>query len=245
MLGINDRRELPTLLLIDDDLVSREVIATILTLHGYIVHTAADGAASLEMLDSGECAPGAILMDTQLPGLSGLPLIEQLRTRGKAIIIAISGSPAPDDLVAAADGFLLKPFAPETLQRLLEERNPEPAVPLADAAEPAVNPETLAQFRQLMPEPTVREIYVAVMADLKKRIVALEAAFKLGDAAEIRRIGHTIKGGCGMAGAMRVSRLGALLESEGDKLDNCAAVLSEFESAVQDLERMLNAEFPA
>jgi CheY-like chemotaxis protein len=106
MLGINDRRELPTLLLIDDDLVSREVIATILTLHGYIVHTAADGAASLEMLDSGECAPGAILMDTQLPGLSGLPLIEQLRTRGKAIIIAISGSPAPDDLVAAADGFL-------------------------------------------------------------------------------------------------------------------------------------------
>jgi HPt (histidine-containing phosphotransfer) domain-containing protein len=118
-------------------------------------------------------------------------------------------------------------------------------VPLADAAEPAVNPETLAQFRQLMPEPTVREIYVAVMADLKKRIVALEAAFKLGDAAEIRRIGHTIKGGCGMAGAMRVSRLGALLESEGDKLDNCAAVLSEFESAVQDLERMLNAEFPA
>jgi len=245
MLGINDRRELPIVLLIDDDLVSREVIATILTLHGYIVHTAPDGAASLEMLDSGECAPGVILMDTQLPGLGGLPLIEQLRTRGKAVLFAISGSPAPDDLVAAADGFLLKPFAPETLQRLLEERNPEPDVPRLEVAEPAVVAETLAQFRQLMPEPTVREIYVAVLADLKKRIVALEAAIAVGDAAEVRRIGHTIKGGCGMAGAMRISRLGALLESESDQMDNCAAVLSELQSAIRDLERMLEAEFPA
>jgi CheY-like chemotaxis protein len=245
MLGINDRRELPTVLLIDDDLVSREVIATILTLHGYIVHTAVDGGSSLEMLDSGQCVPGLILMDTQLPGLSGLQLIEQVRTRSKALLFAISGSPAPDDLVAAADGFLLKPFAPETLQRLLEEHQPEPVVPPQEAAEPAVIAETLAQFRQLMPEPTVRQIYVAVLTDLKKRFIALEAALAAGDSAEVRRIGHTIKGGCGMAGAMRASRLGALLEFESDQLDNCTAVLRELDSAIQDLERMLEAEFPA
>ena len=37
-------------LLIDDDLVSREVTATVLTMSGYTVHTAVSGAAALEML---------------------------------------------------------------------------------------------------------------------------------------------------------------------------------------------------
>ena len=42
--------ELPVVLLIDDDLVSREVTATVLTMSGYTVHTAEDGPAALEML---------------------------------------------------------------------------------------------------------------------------------------------------------------------------------------------------
>ena len=47
MLGIGEKRELPTILLIDDDLVSREVIATVLTLHGHLVHTADNGEEAL------------------------------------------------------------------------------------------------------------------------------------------------------------------------------------------------------
>ena len=98
---------LPTVLLIDDDLVSREVMATVLTMSGYTVHTAAGGAAALELLDGGKCVPGVILMDAQMPGLSGIRLIEELRARSQAGVFAISGSGAPDDVVAAADGFLL------------------------------------------------------------------------------------------------------------------------------------------
>jgi CheY-like chemotaxis protein len=71
--------DLPTLLLIDDDMVSREVMATVLTMTGYTMHTAPSGEASLELLDSGSCVPAAILMDAQMPGLSGTRLIEELR----------------------------------------------------------------------------------------------------------------------------------------------------------------------
>ena len=56
------RRELPVVLLIDDDLVSREVTATLLTMTGYSVHTAENGPASLKMLAGGDFKPGAILM---------------------------------------------------------------------------------------------------------------------------------------------------------------------------------------
>src|ERR1039457_6916118 len=95
--------DLPTLLLIDDDMVSREVMATVLTMTGYTVHTAESGEASLELLDGGGCLPTAILMDAQMPGLSGPRLIKELRARSTARIVAISASKVPDDVVAACD----------------------------------------------------------------------------------------------------------------------------------------------
>jgi HPt (histidine-containing phosphotransfer) domain-containing protein len=52
-----------------------------------------------------------------------------------------------------------------------------------------------------------------VVADLGKRAQSLEAAIARGDAAEVRRIGHAIKGGCGMAGALQAARIGPYLKN--------------------------------
>jgi HPt (histidine-containing phosphotransfer) domain-containing protein len=96
-----------------------------------------------------------------------------------------------------------------------------------------------------MTEATVREIYTAVVTDLHKRLVALENAIATGNKDEVRRIGHAIKGGCGMAGAMQAARLGAFFETRSDQLDNCKDALQELYSATERLERMLKREFPA
>ncbi len=243
MLGIGSDRYLPTVLLIDDDLISREVIATLLTLSGYTLHTANDGAASLGMLDSGECVPHVILVDVQMQGLSGLELVKALRVRSPAHIYAISGSLPSDEMKAATDGFLQKPFGPEMLQQILNEHALKAVHGISDSAEPVVNAETLAQFRQLMPEASVRQVYATVAADLRIRSVALETAIAKGDAAEVRRIGHAIKGGCGMAGVERAARLGALLERESDQLNNSAEVPGDLLDTAEKLERMLDVEF--
>lgn len=243
MLGIGEKHELPTVLLIDDDLISREVIATVLTLHGHMVHTAETGDGALQMLAAGTVVPGVVLMDAQLPGLSGTELIGGLREASGAEIILISGSQPSDELVGAADGFLMKPFGPADLAKELGQHKP-PRKQVVEETDPIVNPETLAQFRQLMTEATVREIYAAVVTDLHKRQEALEKAIAERHSDEVKRIGHAIKGGCGMAGAMQASRLGAVFESESDELDNCAAALQELYTATQRLERMLEKEFP-
>jgi CheY-like chemotaxis protein len=252
--------ELPTVLLIDDDMVSREVMATVLTMTGYSVHTAAGGEASLELLDGGGFVPTVILLDAQMPGLSGTGLIEQLRTRCEARIIAISASDAPEEVFAAADGFLLKPFSADALQKLLEGQGPQTASrasessstlekPGLDPSAPVVNAETLAQLREMMPETAVKQIYYAVVADLNKRLAALEAAIAKGDDAEVRRIGHSIKGGCGMAGALQAARIGALLQASGlgsgNQLDNSTSLLGDLRTAARNLESMLVQEFPA
>ncbi len=244
------QRHLPVILLIDDDLVSREVTATVLTMNGFTVHTAVSGGASLEMLANGVCQPGVILMDAQMPGLSGSQLVTELRKRSEARIFAISGSNAPADVADAADGFLLKPFNAESLGKLLEG-DPLEAVPsLLDPNEPVVSVDVLSQLRKVMPETAVREIYSAVVADLTGRIAALGAAIARGDVEEIHRIGHAIKGGCGMAGALQAARLGALLEKaplepKDNQLDNSAVLLHDLRAAARGLERMLDAELPA
>jgi len=278
MLDFDHRRDLPTVLLIDDDLVSREVTATILTLDGFTVHTAASGAAALELLANGDCDPSVVLMDVQMDGLSGLPLVQRLRSKSSAKIFAVSASRPPDEIAAATDGILLKPFTPEALTTLLGKQSPTagaPAgkvvsetaslvardgTPLAGHAlqaanahkedEAVISPQTLAQLREMMPDAAVHQIYSAIVADLAKREKALEIAFATDDAREVRRIGHAIKGGCGMAGALQIARLGAKLESgglesNGNHLDNSTTVLNDLRRATADLKSMLEVEFPA
>ena len=243
-------RHLPVVLLIDDDLVSREVAATVLTMAGFVVHTAVSGDAALEMLTKGAFWPGVVLMDAQMPGLSGTELIAQLRGSTNARIFAISGSNVPAEVADAADGFLMKPFNAEGLSKLLDGHQPEAVTTLLDPEEPVVSVEVLSQLRKVMPESAVRQIYSAVVSDLSARIIALGAAIAKGDAAEIRRIGHAIKGGCGMAGAVQAAHLGALLEVtplnlKDNQLDNSTILLSDLRAAAQGLKRMLDAELPA
>jgi CheY-like chemotaxis protein len=251
MLDLSPQRELPTVLLIDDDLVSREVIATLLTMSGFTVHSAESGDAAMDLLAEGAVRPGVVLMDAQMPGLSGMDLIARLREScSHACVYLISGSAPGADLVAAADGMLLKPFHADALRKLVEGHADQIVASRLDPQEAVVSLEVLRQLRQLMPESAVREIYVAVVADLGRRIEALGAAIARHDAAEIRRIGHAIKGGCGMAGAQQAARLGALLEAaagevDDNHLDNSRMLLRDLRSAVRGLQRILDSQLPA
>jgi CheY-like chemotaxis protein len=239
------QRDLPTVLLIDDDLVSREVMATVLTLDGFTVHTAVDGPAALDLLAAASFVPGVILMDAQMPGMSGAHLIQQLRWCSQASLYVISASEPPSEVMDAADGFLLKPFNPDSFRSLLQKHEPQAPSAVEDSsAGPVVDPETLAQLRERMPEAAVRQIYAAVVADLFKRLSALELAVAKEDQAEIRRIGHSIKGGCGMAGAIEAAKIGAALEAGVDQLDNNSTHLIELRAAARHLRSMLKTEFP-
>jgi len=254
MFGLTMRRDEVAVLLIDDDLVSREVTATLLTLNGYSVHTADSGPAALEILATASPAPDIILMDAQMPGLSGAALINQMRGQSKARILAISGSALPPEVIEATDGFLIKPFEVEAMRRVLDRGvNPIAAsatLSMLEPDAPVINLAVLAQLRALMPEPAVRQIYRAMVSDLDQRAMALQAALARGDISEAARIGHAIKGGCAMAGASQAARLGALIEKSArtgnsNQLDNGAVLVGDLRAAARALESMLDPELPA
>jgi CheY-like chemotaxis protein len=263
-----------SVLIVDDDEVSREVLATILTIEGYEVQTAHDGGEALAMLDSGSYKPQVVLTDLHMPGLQGASLILKLRERIPlgcgTLLLAMSASEPRAGEVEGADGFLRKPFGAKELKWTLQESHHEPraaavqpkkaaqvldftssvpdftspSVPDATGGEAAVlNHSKLEGLRALMPETSVRQIYVTVIDDLARRMPGLEDAIGHGDAKMVRSMGHAIKGGCSMVGAAEAARLGAMLEAESDNLDNCNTLAAQLRSAIEALKDKIDREF--
>jgi CheY-like chemotaxis protein len=250
---------LPRLLLIDDDEISRDVLSMMLEVHGFLVETAEDGAHALLKLEAGPDAGPAevILMDTQMPGISGLELIEAIRQRSSARVIAISGSEVSEAIRSASDGFLLKPVEAEDLVALLAAQRDNPlhasapsigVVPTIHAGEAesqlqVIDPGVLGRLTAMMPATAVREIYDAVAADLKKRLVLLEQAMIASNAGEVARIAHSVKGGSAMVGFTMATEAAGRLEAS-NRSETWPKELKRLQDALEALERILGGEFP-
>jgi CheY-like chemotaxis protein len=247
----------PKLLLVDDDAISREVLSMLFEMHGYPVACAEDGAEAIASVASE--LPQVILMDTQMPGLSGLDLIRELRAKTRSRIVAISGSEVSDAIRQAADGFLLKPIQPGDLDALLaadseassKAKQTAVAVPDNDG-ESVIDPQVLGKLKAMMPAAAVREIYAAVATDLAIRLKQLATAMEAGDAKEVARIAHTTKGGCSMVGLTAATQAAARLESSNPNPSNLKSSnlngtwskeLAQLHSARNSLERILGDEF--
>jgi len=108
------RRKLPGLVhVIDDDASFRTAIERRLKIAGYDVETYSSAQQLLDHLPDVE-RPGCILLDVQMPGLSGLDLQSRLIERGSILpIIFVTGyadTPATVRAIkAGAEDFLTKP----------------------------------------------------------------------------------------------------------------------------------------
>ncbi len=122
------------ILLIDDDRATSKLIAVLLRGEGCHVQTGADAATALRLLLAG-LSTSLILLDLQLPDMSGLDLARFLKTcpvTSDVPIIAISASgPYYSEAAARAagcDGFIAKPIDGDTFSEQvtshLARRNP-------------------------------------------------------------------------------------------------------------------------
>ncbi len=110
--------EMDRILVADDDAVIREGLRRILTTEGYEVETVSNGRAALERL--GEQMFKLLVTDLKMPGMSGLEVLQSLRTfQPELPVVLITGYAAIDNAVEAmkngATDYLSKPFANEEL----------------------------------------------------------------------------------------------------------------------------------
>jgi CheY-like chemotaxis protein len=137
-------------LVVDDDMVIRQLIKVNLELEGFEVVTAADGAECLDLVH--RVRPDVVTLDVAMPRLDGLRTAEALRgdPRTRHIPVAMvsactrpatvdgSGAGAGGGVEPVVDAFLAKPFDPAelvvTVRRLAGEDSDAQVTPLSDGA---------------------------------------------------------------------------------------------------------------
>lgn len=115
-------------LLVDDEAPIIAVLSTTLRAHGYDVLSA--GSAQDAMLALAESVPAVMLLDINLPDLTGWELLRRLSPadRARVPVIVFSASPLAPSRVEEFKpaGVLLKPFPIDALLRLLGEVTTSP-----------------------------------------------------------------------------------------------------------------------
>ena len=110
-------RQGPHVLIVEDDPVSRALLAGYFETEGYRVTQREQAEGVLELIDADP--PVLVLLDIRLPGKDGLTLARELRARsGIGIILVTSRRDEIDRIIGleiGADDYITKPFNPREL----------------------------------------------------------------------------------------------------------------------------------
>jgi len=130
-----------TVLVVDDEPIVREVVATYLRRDGYRALEAGDGYAARSMIESDP--PALVVLDLMLPGIDGLELCRWIRDRsGTPVIMLTARGEEADRIVGldlGADDYVIKPFSPrELVARVRTVLRRSPAVAVAGGTRLAI-----------------------------------------------------------------------------------------------------------
>ncbi|PTV97407.1 response regulator receiver domain-containing protein [Rhodobacter aestuarii] len=94
-----------TIMAVDDDPVALLMISELLKKLGYQTLTATSGSAALEMMEQGS-VPQVLLLDRQMPGLSGMDVVHHLKEKkqfARIPVIMVTGSDDPKEIREGID----------------------------------------------------------------------------------------------------------------------------------------------
>ena len=127
---------MPTVLVVDDEPIVREVVVRYLAREGHRTLEAADGEAARATIERAE--PDLVVLDVMLPGTDGLELCRWIRSNSELPVIMLTARGEEADRIVGlelgADDYVTKPFSPRELAArvrsvLRRSTPPEAAVP--------------------------------------------------------------------------------------------------------------------
>jgi DNA-binding response OmpR family regulator len=108
---------MPTVLVVDDEPIVREVVCSYLQRDGYRTLQAGDGPTARTLLE--QSTPALVVLDLMLPGADGLELCRWIRGRSDLPVIMLTARGEEADRIVGlelgADDYVTKPFSPREL----------------------------------------------------------------------------------------------------------------------------------
>jgi len=209
----------PSILLVEDNPVNREVAVGMLESLGCATDTAENGWTALKAMNA--ATYDAVLMDCQMPVMDGLAATGEIRRREQASgaarvpIIALTANAMEGDrercLAAGMDDFLSKPFTQQQLATLLRrwlalralpeaERRDLSRMPLIDAAVLR----NIAALAKPMLLNTMIDLYLQHSPGL---VEAIETAAANMQSAELSQAVHTLSSSTANLGGTRLATI--------------------------------------
>lgn len=255
------------ILLAEDHLVNQKVALMMLSKLGYRADVAGNG---LEALDAVERQTyDVVLMDVQMPEMDGIEATRVIRSSLESgcqpYIIALTANALEGDrdlyLQAGMDDYLSKPVQVHLLQAALEKvpvKSKPPGVePLAP--EPEVTPtEPIQPIQVDLPsidqgilsdylpgwneDPSMLQSLLEMFCqDTDQRLASLAHQIRDGNADQVQKNAHAIKGASLTFGAVKLSALCKELEGIGraKQLDHAASILEQIENEYQQARQAL------
>ncbi len=106
------------ILVVDDEASIRRILETRLTMIGYDVVTAVNGAEALDIFR--RQAPDLVILDVMIPKLDGFGVCQALRKESSVPIIMLTALTDVADRITGlelgADDYMVKPFSPKELE---------------------------------------------------------------------------------------------------------------------------------
>lgn len=226
-----------TVLVVEDDPVNQQLALGQLEHLSMTPVIVDSGEAAVELLGRPDRPHvDVILMDQQLPGMTGIETARQLRAMGplvasiRIIGLTASASAANRDefLDAGLDGFVAKPARLDDIRSAIEEAlgrdvatdvhdRPTAAEGTPDASsEDLIDPEVLhllsAEFGDVS---IVRLLVQTFLDELPKRRKVLLGALRAGDADAAGRAAHTVRSSARLLGAGRLGDACETIERSG------------------------------
>ncbi|HWF49656.1 MAG TPA: PAS domain S-box protein [Solirubrobacteraceae bacterium] len=254
-------QRLRTVLYIEDNPSNIKLVEAILVARPEVtLIVATQGSLAIDL--AREHRPALVLLDLNLPDISGEEVLRRLRSDSRTAeipVVITSADATPRHIErlrrAGADDYLTKPFGIERFLSVIDGSSsagdPAPGlVAVPREARATLDPAAVQALRDLAEKPNVgasaiSQLLSTYVTDALERHAGIVAAIGAGDLAEVKRQAHALAGASGWAGATEALRLCRELEASGEQGDvrgarSSAAGLAR---ALTEARSALEAEF--
>ena len=249
--SLRENRRGLQILLAEDNVVNQRLTAHLLESRGHRVTIASNGREALELIQKQPF--DLALADVQMPEMDGLQLAGAIREKERGTsthlpIIAMTAYAMKGDrercLEAGMDDYVAKPINPKQLFETIDgvfrselKLHPEA---LSGTRQEILNEATL--FARFEGEPELlKDVVQLFLDDCPKMLFGVRGAAERGDAQEMERAAHKIKGSVANFAATAAYDAALRLEMMGREghLDQAAEALAQLESALEELKPVL------